>query len=60
MNVDLSSSTILQGLTTIIMAGMGFWFRSIHSDFKAALSKIADHEIKLALLDEKVKRLEDK
>jgi uncharacterized SAM-dependent methyltransferase len=56
MQIDLS--TIIQILTSVFTAFVGFMLKGVYSDFKLALSKLSDHEVRLAVLEEKVKNLE--
>lgn len=60
MSIDISPSTIFQGITVAMLGGFGWWFKSIFADFKTAMQKISDHEIAIALLKEKVARLEER
>lgn len=57
MQIDLG--TIIQIATSIFTAFVGFMLKGIYTDFKSALAKLSDHEVRLAVLEEKVKNLED-
>lgn len=58
MTVDVSMGTVFQGIATILLGIIGWMLRGVYIDFKKAMEKISEHEIRLAVLEEKVERLE--
>ena len=60
MSVDLNAATIFNGLTTLVIAIIGYMLKGVYGDFKEAMKTVAKHEIELAVLKERVDRIEEK
>ncbi len=58
MNINLDLSTVFTGLTTAIVSIAAFMLKGVYKDFKEAITKISNHEVRLAVLEEKVKHFD--
>ncbi len=54
MNIDLNLTTVLTGAMTLVITVIGWMLKGIAADFKEAMKKIGDHEVRLALLEQKI------
>ncbi len=60
MNIDLNLSTIFTGAMTLVITVIGWMLRGIAEEFKEAMKKIGNHEVRLALLEQKLENREDR
>ena len=60
MTATIDFATIIQGTFVLLCGGIIWFLKNIHGDFKEATKKIGDHEIRLALAEEKIRQLENR
>ena len=58
MSIDIS--TLIQIGTSLFTAVTGWMLKSVYSDFKDAMKSISKHEVRIAVLEEQVEKLEDR
>lgn len=56
--MSLDVATIFQVATSIFTAVVGWMLKGVYADFKEAMRSISKHEVRIAVLEEKVKNLE--
>ena len=60
MNIDLNLTTVFTGAMTLVVSVIGWMLKGIAGEFKEAMKRIGDHEVRLALLEQKVESAEDR
>ena len=58
MNLDIN--TLLQLATTLFSGVVGWMFKGLYADFKKTVDTLAEHNVRLAVLEEKVANLEER